>query len=41
MAGALKRQQPCIGDLVGHGVDRADWEAMVRAIIEHTDKRPG
>jgi pimeloyl-ACP methyl ester carboxylesterase len=23
-------------DGAGHGVDRADWETIVRAIVEHT-----
>jgi len=23
----------------GHGVDRADWETLVRAIVEHTSTR--
>jgi pimeloyl-ACP methyl ester carboxylesterase len=25
----------------GHGVDRADWETIVRAIVEHTDRGSG
>ena len=25
----------------GHGVDRADWQAIVGAIIEHTDRASG
>jgi pimeloyl-ACP methyl ester carboxylesterase len=25
----------------GHGVDRADWETIVRAILEHTATRDG
>ena len=24
----------------GHGVDRADWETIVRAILEHTAQEP-
>ena len=26
-------------DGAGHGVDRADWEAIARAILEHTAAR--
>ena len=28
-------------DGAGHGVDRADWETIVRAILEHTAKGEG